>query len=229
MSALDDEAVALPADGTIWVGEEYGPYIYHFDAIGNLDRRDPSSGGDHPPSQNPGEFLGRRDGQRPASIRAAEQSGFRRRMSVAPGGKYLFAMTKSALMQDLDPDNVKATRRNVRLLEYDIGGPPRSIHEYAVQLPLYADGEKTERSGAKRDVSPERSSVRALLLCAVTVAAGFTVQADSLPIASSTEVETGGASRHCRQVRWRGSGHSAGWRPQSRHPSRASDTISGHE
>ena len=34
--SLDDEAVALPADGTIWVGEEYGPYIYHFDAGGKM-------------------------------------------------------------------------------------------------------------------------------------------------------------------------------------------------
>ena len=43
-------------------------------------------------------------------------------MSVSPDGRMLFVMNQSALRQDLDPADVKATRRNVRLLAYDITG-----------------------------------------------------------------------------------------------------------
>jgi hypothetical protein len=62
-------------------------------------------------------------------------------MSLDPSHKHLFAVQQSALVQDLDPKNVKSTRRYVRLLDYDIAGTaPKLIHEYTVALPLYDDG-----------------------------------------------------------------------------------------
>jgi hypothetical protein len=64
-------------------------------------------------------------------------------MSVSPDGHTLFVVNQSALRQDLDPADAKASRRNVRLLVYDIAGAPRLVHEYAVQLPIYQDGAKT--------------------------------------------------------------------------------------
>jgi hypothetical protein len=34
--SVDDEAVVHPGDGTVWVSEEYGPYIYHYRLDGKL-------------------------------------------------------------------------------------------------------------------------------------------------------------------------------------------------
>ena len=33
---LDDEAVVHPGDGTVWVSDEYGPYVYHYSIDGKL-------------------------------------------------------------------------------------------------------------------------------------------------------------------------------------------------
>ncbi len=45
-------------------------------------------------------------------------------MSISPDGHTLFVVNQSALRQDLDAGNVAATRRNVRLLAYDITAAP---------------------------------------------------------------------------------------------------------
>jgi hypothetical protein len=34
--SLDAEALVLMRDGTFFIGDEYGPYIYHFSAIGRM-------------------------------------------------------------------------------------------------------------------------------------------------------------------------------------------------
>jgi hypothetical protein len=165
----------LPADGTIWIGEEYGPYIYHFDAKGSM------IGAIRPPEA----VIPLRNGQENFSAgetaKGEPQSGRQNNqgfegVSVAPGGKYLFAMTQSALMQDLDPGNVKPTRRNVRLLQYDISGTPRLAHEYAVQLPLYGDG-KTQSVAAQSEMLALNDH-QLLLLCRDS-GGGFTGKRDA--------------------------------------------------
>jgi hypothetical protein len=108
-----------------------------------------------------------------------------------PGGKYLFAMTQSALMQDLDPGNVKPTRRNVRLLEYDISGTPRLVHEYVVQLPLYGDGEK--QSVAAQSEMLALNDHQLLLLCRDS-GGGFTGKRDASAYRVINLVDTAGAS-----------------------------------
>lgn len=45
---VDDEAVVHPGDGTVWVSDEYGPYVYHYTLGGNSDRRDQAAAGLHP-------------------------------------------------------------------------------------------------------------------------------------------------------------------------------------
>jgi hypothetical protein len=188
--SLDDEAVALPADGTIWVGEEYGPYIYHFDAKGLM------IGAIRPPDAIIPLRNGRENFSAGETTKGEPQSGRQNNqgfegMSVAPGGKYLFAMTQSALMQDLDPGNIKATRRNVRLLEYDIGGVPRLIHEYAVQLPLYGDGKKQNVA-----VQSEMLAVndhQLLLLCRDS-GGGFTGKRDASAYRVINMLDVAGAS-----------------------------------
>ena len=188
--SLDDEALALPADGTIWIGDEYGPYVYHFDAAGKLIAaiRPPDAVIPHRAGKE-NFSAGETTKGEPDSGRQNNQ-GFEG-MSVAPGGKTLFVISQSALVQDLDPANAKATRRNVRLLEYDISGIPRLAHEYAVQLPLYADGQK--RNVAAQSEMLALNDHQMLLLCRDS-GAGFTAKRDASVYRVISLLDTGGAS-----------------------------------
>ena len=58
---------------------------------------------------------------------------------------------------------MKATRRNVRLLAYDISGTPHLSHEYVIQLPLYQ--EKAARNVAAQSELLAIDNHRFLLLC----------------------------------------------------------------
>jgi hypothetical protein len=167
--SLDDEAVAPAGNGGFWVSDEYGPYIYRYDAHGRM------TGAVRPPDA----FIPMRDGKEnfssnnpplgtqydsgdPASGRQNNQ-GFEG-MSVSPDGHTLFVVNQSALRQDLDPADVKASRRNVRLLAYDITAHvPRLIHEYAVQLPTYQEGGKTAVAAQSEMLALDDH--RLLLLC----------------------------------------------------------------
>jgi hypothetical protein len=173
--SLDDEAVALPGDGSIWVGDEYGPYVYHYDRHGRM------TGAIRPPEAVIPRRQGRESFSAGEALKGRPQSGRQNNqgfegMSIAPGGKRLFAMTQSALVQDLDPQAPKATRRNVRLLEYDIEGLPRLIHEYAVPLPLYADGGKNNVAAQSEMLALDDH--RLLLLCRDS-GGGFTGKRDA--------------------------------------------------
>jgi hypothetical protein len=166
--SLDDEAVAPDGRGGFWVGDEYGPYVYRYDAKGRM------TGAIRPPEA----FIPRRNGKEdfssnnppagsqydsgnPATGRQNNQ-GFEG-MSVSPDGKTLFVMNQSALRQDLDPANAKGTRRNVRLMVYDVAGTPRLIHEYAVQLPTYLEGSKVDVAAQSELLAIDDH--RFLLLC----------------------------------------------------------------
>jgi hypothetical protein len=173
--SLDDESLAFAPDGSFWIGEEYGPYIYHYDAMGKM------IGAIRPPEA----IIPRRQGQENFSAgetaKGEPQSGRQNNqgmegMSIAPGGRLLFAVTQSALVQDLDPADSRASRRNVRLLEYDISGSPRLLHEYAVQLPLYNDG-KRETVAAQSEMLAINDH-QLLLLCRDS-GAGFTGKRDA--------------------------------------------------
>jgi len=162
--SLDDEAVALPGDGSAWVSDEYGPYIYHFDAHGRM------AGAIRPPDA----FLPMRGGKpafsagetakgEPESGRQNNQ-GFEG-MSLTPDRKHLLVASQSALMQDADPANIKTTRRNVRLLDYDLTArAPRLVHEYVVPLPLWSDGTTVDLVAAQSEMLA-LDATRVLLLC----------------------------------------------------------------
>ena len=148
--AVDDEGVVYPGDGTMWIGDEYGPYVYHYNAAGKL------IGAIRPPEA----FVPKRihngvatddfsanappQGQaynvgNPVSGRQNNQGA--EGLAISPDHKTLYILLQSALIQDLDATSsttISNTRRNARMLAYDISGAtPALIHEYVVQLPLF--------------------------------------------------------------------------------------------
>jgi hypothetical protein len=196
--SLDDESVALPGDGSIWVGEEYGAYIYHFDARGRIiaairppDAFIPMRSGHESFSANSSPQGQTYNVGNPESGRQDNQ-GFEG-MSLTPDHRHLFVATQSALVQDLDPDAIKTTRRNIRLLDYDITGKaPRLAHEYAVQLPLWSDG-KTDTLVAAQSEMLALNDHQLLLLCRDS-GGGFTGKRDASAFRRVMLVDLAGAS-----------------------------------
>jgi hypothetical protein len=155
--SFDGEGVVHPGDGTVWLSDEYGPSIMHFNLSGNLmsairppeafiPKRFDDAGNlvenfsaNSPPvgmtyNPDPGNpIVGRQNNQ-----------GFEG-LAMSPDRKKLFVLLQSALIQDLDPNNIKTTRRNTRLLAYDLTGrAPMLVGEYVVQLPLFQDPTTTK-------------------------------------------------------------------------------------
>ncbi|KAK6382373.1 hypothetical protein LTS17_004260 [Exophiala oligosperma] len=148
--SMDSEGLVLAADGSFWVSDEYGPYIYHFNPEGQMISaiRPPpalvpqrngsdSFSADSPPSYEPDILTipkenptGRQNNQ-----------GFEG-LTASPDGKTLYALMQSAL--DQDGGLKKKNRRNTRFLQYDISDPSTPVlkAEYVVQLPQYSNDTK---------------------------------------------------------------------------------------
>jgi hypothetical protein len=183
--SVDGEGLVLPGDGTAWISDEYGPYLYHFDRAGKMIGaiRPPDAfvpmrkqaGGlaenfsaDSPPA-------GQKKGLgEPVSGRQNNQ-GFEG-LAISPDHKTLFAILQSAAMQDTNPGDIKTTRRYTRLVAYDISGTPKLLHEYVVPLPLYGDGDR--KLVAAQSEMLALDDHRLLLLCRDS-GAGFTGKKDA--------------------------------------------------
>ncbi|MFD2026016.1 esterase-like activity of phytase family protein [Promicromonospora aerolata] len=86
---FDIESVVRAKDGTLWVGEEFGPFLLHFDADGTL-------------LEAPYEFP---DGRSPANpyLEQGETpnvAGSRGFEALADGGRYLYPVVEGALADD---------------------------------------------------------------------------------------------------------------------------------
>jgi hypothetical protein len=144
---VDNEGVVHMADGSFWVSEEYGPYIYHYAADGKLlgAIRPPAAfipmrkGEENFASNNPPAGS---EGPKPANPESGRQNnqGFEG-LALGPDGKHLYALLQSALVQDGGNGGSSPTRFNTRLLAYDISDPaaPKLAGEYVVQLPRFKD------------------------------------------------------------------------------------------
>jgi hypothetical protein len=118
---IDPESLQRAHNGDLWVGDEFGPWILHFDATGVLLDPPFSIPGVHSPN-NP-EF--------PAPTPATQPNsrGFEG-MAISPDGKYLYAALEGA--QVADPDQ---SRRYV----YQFSIPDKRLTgrtwQYRVSLP----------------------------------------------------------------------------------------------
>ncbi|HEY0456416.1 MAG TPA: esterase-like activity of phytase family protein [Verrucomicrobiae bacterium] len=132
--SLDPESLALRNNGTFYVGDEYGPFIYHFSGAGELlETLIP------PPA-----YLPKGYGTYPKPIifstfyfiysgRKANR-GFEA-MTITPDEKYLVAMPQSPLTQD---NGTLAASVNTRLLVFDLQTNSTNynqpVAEYVYQL-----------------------------------------------------------------------------------------------
>lgn len=163
--AIDSEGLALGDDGTFWISDEYGPYVYKFDKNGQMKLA----------LQPPQAFLPRRNGTVSFSAASApiyapdntpipedtetgrDNNQGLEAITISPDGKTLYTMIQSALDQEGGPES--QNRQPARILEYDISSStPDYKHEYAVILPKYrdytkaADDEKAQRVASQSEI-----------------------------------------------------------------------------
>jgi glycerophosphoryl diester phosphodiesterase len=105
-SDLDPESLQRGKDGDLWMGEEFGPWILHFDNTGVLLE---------PPFRVPAALVGSTSAtgflesvsspfiSSPTQATVAGSRGFES-MSATPDGKYLYAMLEGATLQDPNKD-----------------------------------------------------------------------------------------------------------------------------
>lgn len=168
--SLDSEAVVRLPDGSFFVSDEYGPYIYRFSATGRMLSaiRPPDAfvakrnGKEDFASNNPG------PGEKapvPADPEFGRQNnqGFEG-MSLMPDGKTLAVILQSATRQD--GGTAADKRRNTRILFYDIADldHPKLIRENVVPLPMFKNAENKRRVAAQSELLALSDS-KFLLLC----------------------------------------------------------------
>jgi hypothetical protein len=147
--ALDPEAIASLSDGTFFISDEYGPYIYRFSAEGRMLSavRPPDAfipmrkGRQHFGSNNSGPGAAAPEPPNPETGRQNNQ-GFEG-MALTPDGRKLAVVLQSATRQD-GGDN-PATRNHTRILVYDVADPaaPKLTAEHVVPLPVFKAGDRT--------------------------------------------------------------------------------------
>jgi hypothetical protein len=168
--ALDAEGLVRARDGSFFVSDEYGPYIYRFSAQGRLIGaiRPPDAfiprrnGADHFSSNNP------RTGESapvPANPDTGRQNnqGFEG-LALTPDGRYLVAVLQSATRQD--GGDAPETRDHTRLLYYDVSAldHPVLVREHVVVLPAFTTADGKRRIAAQSELLA-LDETHFLLLC----------------------------------------------------------------
>lgn len=153
---IDAEALILKADGSGYVGDEYGANIYYFDSTKKI------TGAIVPPPamqpHSPVGTLNYSSAITPVNGRRNNQ-GFEG-VSLSPDGTRLFALLQSACVQDSDAANNQKAK-NTRLLIFDVSTNPTNstpLAEYVMQLPTY----KGSGNGSAVDKTCAQSEVVAL-------------------------------------------------------------------
>ena len=126
---LDPEGIRVSPNGTFYVSDEYGPYVFEFNRQGHLIRRIalPSRFFIANPSDNPNEELLGNSAGRQAN-RGMEG------LAISPDGKTLFGIMQNALIQDhgLNPPTTDRLGLNNRILKIDLESG--ETHEYVYVL-----------------------------------------------------------------------------------------------
>jgi hypothetical protein len=156
--AIDAEGLVLNRDGSFFVSDEYGPYIYRFSPQGRMlgAIRPPDAfiprrnGHDNFSSDNPGPGGSAPVPANPDTGRQNNQ-GFEG-LALTPNGKYLVVILQSATRQD--GGNAPETRDHTRMLYYDIADLDRPVlvREHVVQLPAFTTADGKHRIAAQSEL-----------------------------------------------------------------------------
>lgn len=126
---LDPEGIRVGPDGTFYISDEYGPFVFEFDRQGHLLRRIdlPEKFAIANPSSDPNqELLGNSSGRQ--GNRGMEG------LAISPDGRTLFGIMQNALLQDngLTPGTTDRLGLNNRILKIDL--PTGETQEYVYVL-----------------------------------------------------------------------------------------------
>ena len=120
---LDPEGIRVGPNGTFYVSDEYGPYVFEFNRQGQLVRRleVPSKFFIANPSSDPNtELTGNTSGRQ--ANRGMEG------LAISPDGKTLFGIMQNALIQDHGLSGTDRVGLNNRILKLDLA--TGETHEY---------------------------------------------------------------------------------------------------
>lgn len=153
--SFDAEAVSFLADGSFYVGDEYGALIYYFAADGH------QLGTIVPPAalqpRVNGALVFGGEAPKDAVVTGRRPNQGLEGVSVSPDGRRLFAVLQSATLQDTPPGGDQ-NRNTTRMLVYDITRgktPANPLAEYVLQLPTYAskgDGGAPDKTAAQSEI-----------------------------------------------------------------------------
>lgn len=151
---VDAEALVLKADGSGYIGDEYGANVYYFDATKKIVGAivPPPAFQPHLPTNVPNyssataPLNGRRNNQGLEGV------------ALSPDGTRLIALLQSACVQDGIPAANNQDAKNTRLLIYDVSTNPTNstpFAEYALTLPTYklnGNGQPVDRTCAQSEI-----------------------------------------------------------------------------
>jgi uncharacterized protein YhjY with autotransporter beta-barrel domain len=159
--AIDGEGLAIRADGSFYVSDEYGATVYHVSKTGQM------LGLITPPQALLPQFTGASgySGFTTAAgaIATGVQTGGRRdnqgmeAVDLTPDGRYLMTLLQSATRQDNPSDNNQG-RLFTRLSVYDVSNSPTPaspVGHYLVELPTFdrdGTGGSADRTAAQSEI-----------------------------------------------------------------------------
>ena len=157
---VDGEGLAIRADGSFYVSDEYGASIYHVSKTGQMQGVITPVQALIPQFSNPA-YTGFTTES--AAIATGIQTGGRRdnqgmeAVDITPDGKFLVSMLQSATRQDT-PSNSDFNRSYTRLFVYDItktGTPTSPVGHYLVELPTFSSkgvGAAANKTAAQSEI-----------------------------------------------------------------------------
>ncbi|KAH8197282.1 hypothetical protein TruAng_008565 [Truncatella angustata] len=147
---VDCEGLVVNDDGSFWISDEYGPYVYLFDHSGKMLAaiRPPDAiipfrnGTESFSAASPPHYIDDGEGPLPnpehPDTGRENNHGFEG-LTASDDGKTLWVLLQAATVQEGGLE--KQTQRYTRFLEYDVSTPqtPVYVSEYIVPLPAYVD------------------------------------------------------------------------------------------
>ena len=125
---LDSEAIRVAPDGTVWISDEYGPYILHFNRQGQEIGSLPL-----PPGFVPSTLAATAALEAAANTTGRTTNRGMEGLAISPDGTVLVGMMQSALTQDGGLAGI-----STRVLVYDLTNPTAAPKQYVYQLDALA-------------------------------------------------------------------------------------------